>query len=68
MSYILKKDVAEEIKKKYKGTYLMKTIGISKCYVSLILNRKKNIPKPLAYSLTKAVDKEAEIEDLFEVA
>lgn len=67
MSYLIKQEIAEDIKKKFRYPYLMKTIGISKSYVSLILNRKKVVPKPVAYCLTKVVDKEAEIEDFFEV-
>lgn len=67
MGYLLKEDKAEEIRNKYKNFYFEKELGISKVYVSLILNRHRKIPKRVAYCFTKAVDSEAEINDYFEV-
>ena len=68
MKYILKKDVAEELRKSYKTGYFSEKIGISRTYASLILNRHRVCPKPIAYCLTKIVNSEAEINDFFEVA
>ena len=65
--YILKEDVAEEIRKKYKNNYLVETIGIIRPYVSYILHRKKSISKRLAYFFTKTIDSEKEIDDLFDL-
>ena len=68
MKYYLKKEVAEKLKKKYRSTYFIEAVGISKCYTSLILNRKRHCPKRVAYCFTKAIDENAEIDDFFEVA
>ena len=66
MSYVIKEDKAEEIKKKFLGKYIAMTLGRSQSNVSLILNRKLNVPKTTAYAFTKVIDKDLEIEDLFE--
>ena len=66
MSYCLKKDKAQEIKAKYKASYLVQGIGISKSYISLMLNGKKNCPKRIAYCVVKFLDNDAEIEDYFD--
>ena len=65
MGYLLKEDIAKEIKSKYKSNYLKDKIGISPAYVSLIVNRKKDIPKRIAYSFAKAINSDYEIEDIF---
>lgn len=65
--YILKEDVANELRNKYKNKYLADTIGISLPYVSYILHRKRHISKTLAYFFTKTIDSEKEIDDLFEL-
>lgn len=67
MGYILKEKEAEYIRSKYKSFYFQEQLGISKVYVSLILHRKRTIPKRTAYCFCKAIDSEAEIEDYFEV-
>ena len=66
MKYILKEGKADEIRKKYKNTYISSITGLSTCYVSLILNGKRQVSKRIAYPFTKAVNSEYEIEDLFE--
>lgn len=66
MGYVLKEDVAENIRKKYKNTYIKENLGLSECYISLILHRKREIPKHVAYSFTKTLDSEKEIDDMFE--
>jgi len=66
MSYVLKQDKAKEIKKKYLGTYLAETLGITRGYMSRLLNGKVKCPKTTAYAFTKIVDRDLEIDDLFE--
>ena len=67
MNYRLREDKAKEIREKYTNTYFIKNTGLSKCYVSLILNRKRSVTKTVAYCFTKLADSEAEILDYFEV-
>ena len=67
MRFILKEDTANSIKKKYRNTYIIETVGLCPSYVSQILNRKRVVPKNVAYSFTKAINSEYEIEDLFEL-
>ena len=64
--YLLKEDVANYLKEKYKQEYFAKEIGISGTYMSLIFNRKKTCPKRIAFCITKIMNKDAEIEDYFE--
>lgn len=66
MGYILKEDVAEQIRNKYRNSYIVEKLGLSKPYISLILHRKRPIKKHIAYSFTKIIDMDLEIEDLFE--
>jgi hypothetical protein len=65
--YIFKKEEAEVIKRKYKGQYICDIVGISATYLSLILNRKKTCPKTTAYSITKCLNKNAEISKYFDL-
>lgn len=66
MRFILKEESATAIKKKYRNTYLIETVGLCSSYISQILNRKRIVPKNVAYTITKAIDSELEIEDLFD--
>lgn len=66
MGYVLKEDVAVELRAKFKNGYIAQTLGVTPTYVSLILHRKRVIPKYMAYSFTKVIGSELEIEDLFE--
>lgn len=65
MGYILKEDVAELVKEKYKTNYIATKLGLSNCYVSLILHRRRKISKHVAYSFVKLLNSEAEINDYF---
>lgn len=47
-------------------TYIAKKIGITKHYVTNILNGKKHCSKLVAYVMVKVVNQEAEINDYFE--
>ena len=64
--YLLKDEVIEQIKRKYRQDYFAKEIGISNAYVSLIFKKKKTCPKRIAFCIAKTIDKEAEIDDYFE--
>ena len=67
MKYLLKEEVAKKVRKMYKNMYFSETVGISRSYTSLILNRRRGCPKMVAYTITKAINPEAEINDYFEV-
>lgn len=67
MGYILKEEIAKDIQKKYKNSYISENLGLSKTYISLILHRKREIKKHIAYSFTKTLGSELEINDLFEL-
>ena len=66
MGYILKPETAELIGSKYRNGYIAEQLGLSKTYISLIIHRHRAIPKHVAYSFTKVINSEYEIEDLFE--
>ena len=65
MGYLLKEDIAKIINEKYKNSYFANKLGLSGCYISIIVHRKQKVPKRIAYSFTKAVNPEAEINDYF---
>ena len=66
MRYILKENTSEIIKKKYRNSYIMETVGLCASYISQIINRKRAVPKNVAYTFTKAINSEYEINDLFD--
>ena len=66
MRYILKKESSDLIKKKYKNSYFVKNLDRTDTYISLIINRKKEIPKHMALAFVKTLDNNAEIEDIFD--
>ena len=61
--YLLK-----DVEIKFEGLQkeLAHKIGISECYLSKILNRKKKCSQLVAYAFVKALAPEKEIEDFFE--
>lgn len=67
IGYMLKENASKDIRRKYKNEYLVQQVGISKVYLSLILNRHRVCSKQVAYCITKAINSEAEVEDFFEV-
>lgn len=67
MRYILKKEVAEKLKKTYKNMYIAERLGLSEPYVSSIMNRRKALQKHVAYCFVKTFDNEAEIKDMFDL-
>ena len=66
MRYMLKKNTAEVIRKKYRNSYIVEKVGLCTSYVSQIMNRKRAVPKNVAYTFTKSINSELEIEDLFD--
>ena len=66
MRYLLKKDASNIIKSKYKNGYFVSTVGLCTSYISQIMNRRRAVPKNVAYTFTKAVNSEYEILDLFD--
>ena len=66
MSYLMKKDVAEKIKNTFRGQYFIDELGISKSYLSLVLTRKKKIPKRSAFAFVKLIDKDGNVLDYFD--
>lgn len=63
--YIFKAELFKGIKEKYKINNIANTVGLSNSYLSLILNGQKTCPKTTAYSITKTLNEDAEIEDYF---
>lgn len=64
--YKLIQDKIEEIKSKTTYTDLAEIVGINRCYMSEIAHGRPTT-KVVAYSITKALDKEAEIEKYFTI-
>jgi DNA-binding XRE family transcriptional regulator len=62
MYYFLDKQNANNLNK----TDLAKKVGINIATLSRILNQKQNCSKMLAYCISKAINKNAEINDFFE--
>lgn len=56
----------KEIEIKVNKTEASKVIGISRVYLTDILNRRVTCTKVVAYCITKYLNQDAEIEDYFE--
>ena len=65
MTYKIKKDKVKYIKAKYKLQYISENTGITQGYISRIFSGK-NCKKATAFSICKILDKNLEIEDLFD--
>lgn len=66
--YIIKENIIKEYKKYGLVRKLAKITGLTEGYVSQILNGKKSdISKVVAYAITKALDNNLEIENLFKI-
>lgn len=63
--YVFKEELRKDVLRKFKMKYLAKEIGIHEVQLSRIINNKSKTSKPVAYLLTKLIDKEAEISDYF---
>lgn len=66
MGYLMKKETAEKIKNTFRGQFFIEELGISKSYLSLVLTRKKRIPKRSAFAFVKLIDKEGKVLDYFD--
>lgn len=64
--YLIKEEISKELKEKYNMTNFAKRCGLSKGYVSLVMNGKKFKSKPIAYTITKMIDESKEIQDFFD--
>ena len=64
--YIFKKETLENYGFSKTQKMMAEIIGVSEGYFSKILNSKRKCSKILAYSITKTLDKNREIEDFFE--
>jgi plasmid maintenance system antidote protein VapI len=63
--YQFKKEHLKEVKSEHKLIYLAKKIGITRVYLSYILNNKMNCSKAVAYTITKRIDETKEIDYYF---
>ena len=63
--YLFKIELKDKVKEKIKSRELAKEIGVHEVQISRILNNKSKTSKPVAYLLTKLIDKNAEIDDYF---
>ena len=63
--YLFKKEFHDLVVRKFKISYIADDTGLSRIYVSNILNSKVAVKKLIAYCITKLIDKEAEINDYF---
>lgn len=61
--YKFKNEKKKEINKTHQE--IADIVGVSRVYVNYILNNTKNCTKPIAYCITKAINKEADIKDYF---
>ena len=66
MKYRIKPEVARNIKITFKGGFFLTELGISKSYLSQVLNGKKMIPRMSAYAFTKLINSDARIIDFFD--
>lgn len=64
--YMMKDSTIKKIREKYRIEYIANQVGISFTYLSLIINKRKHCSKMVAYAITKTIDSEAEIDELFE--
>lgn len=63
--YLFKNELIKELKKVYKLNSVADRVGITIPYLSSIMNNRYACSKTTAYAITKAFDKDAEIEDYF---
>ena len=66
--YNIKEDVIKDYKKYGLVRKISKITGLTEGYISQVLNNKKPVAeKVYAYAITKALDDDLEIENLFEI-
>lgn len=64
--YIMKKNIADEIHRKYKINNFAKRIGITRQTLSAILAGSSHCNYPLAFTITKTININADIKNFFE--
>lgn len=64
--YKFRKERLEEVKRKNKIGYVADKVGITRVYLSYVLNNKYNCSKVVAYTITKVLDKDKDISYYFE--
>lgn len=64
--YSIKEEISKELREKYNMTNLAKRCGLSKGYVSLVMRGKKFKSKAIAFTITKMIDENKEIQDFFD--
>lgn len=64
----IKPGMKELVRKKIRYNELARRVGINKCYMSEIMNgRRETISKTLAYAICKAISPELEVSDIFNI-
>ena len=63
--YIFKVELFKEIKEKYKMNNIAKNVELTGGYLSQIMNGKVTCPYTTAFTITKELNKNAEIENYF---
>lgn len=63
--YQIKETTKELIKEKIRISYLTKKTGLSRQYISMIINKNQVCSQVVAYTITKALDENKKIEDYF---
>lgn len=64
--YMMKDDAIKKLREKYKLEYIANKVGISFSYISMITNKRIHCSKMVAYAITKTIDSEAEVDELFD--
>lgn len=65
--YKMKKEYSDFIKKNRLNRKISKIVGVTEGYVSGIVNNRRDISKTVAYAVTKAIDSNLEIADVFDI-
>lgn len=61
----IREEQAERIKRKYKLNTMAEEVGISNTLLTFIFKRQRPCSKKTAYCITKYIDEDLEISDLF---
>ncbi len=64
--YFFEKEKRDEFLQGRTITYIANIVGITRQFLTSILNGKRHCSKPIAYAIVKAGNCEKEIEDYFE--
>lgn len=67
--YVMKKKYSDLIKKNRSNRKIANVVGITEPYMSGIVNndKRRSITKMTAYAITKAIDENLEIADVFDL-